>query len=177
MSDQPKKPGWRDSLNLPATAFPMKADLTAREPRQIAEWNEKSRYAELRRRRAGRPVWLLHDGPPYSNNHLHMGTAANKIWKDAAVRQATLSGFDSPYVPIFLCGWGSALILAGVALAVTVGPGAGLVAVAVGLFTLLSGISFIYTTRRGKLAVWTELLAALAFAGDGSASCARRVTR
>jgi len=101
MSDQPKKPGWRDSLNLPATAFPMKADLTAREPRQIAEWNEKSRYAELRKRRTGRPVWLLHDGPPYSNNHLHMGTAANKIWKDAAVRQATLSGFDSPYVP----GW------------------------------------------------------------------------
>ena len=101
MSDQPKKPGWRDSLNLPATAFPMKADLTAREPKQIAEWNEKSRYADLRRRRGGRPVWLLHDGPPYSNNHLHMGTAANKIWKDAAVRQATLAGYDSPYVP----GW------------------------------------------------------------------------
>lgn len=101
MSEQPRKPGWRESLNLPVTGFPMKADLTAREPQQLAEWAEKSRYAELRRRRAGRPVWLLHDGPPYSNNHIHMGTAANKIWKDAAVRQATLAGFDSPYVP----GW------------------------------------------------------------------------
>jgi len=101
MSEQPRKPGWRETLNLPATDFPMKADLTTREPQRIAEWKEKARYAELRRRRAGRPVWLLHDGPPYSNNHIHMGTAANKIWKDAAVRQATLAGFDSPYVP----GW------------------------------------------------------------------------
>ena len=101
MSEQPKKPGWRETLNLPTTEFPMKADLTTREPQRIAEWNERGRYAELRRRRAGRPVWLLHDGPPYSNNHIHMGTAANKIWKDAAVRQATLAGFDSPYVP----GW------------------------------------------------------------------------
>jgi isoleucyl-tRNA synthetase len=101
MSEPSKKPGWRETLNLPVTEFPMKADLTTREPQRIAEWNEKSRYAELRRRRAGRPAWLLHDGPPYSNNHIHMGTAANKIWKDAAVRQATLAGFDSPYVP----GW------------------------------------------------------------------------
>ena len=75
-------------------------------------------------------------------------------------------GFDSPYVPIFLCGWGSVLIVAGVVMALTLGPAPGLVAVAVGLFTLLSGFSFVYTTRRGKLAVWTELLAALPFAGD-----------
>lgn len=101
MSEKGQKPGWRETLNLPVTEFPMKADLAAREPKRIAEWNERERYAELRRRRAGRPVWLLHDGPPYSNGHLHMGTAANKIWKDAAVRQATLAGFDSPFVP----GW------------------------------------------------------------------------
>lgn len=101
MSEKAKKPGWRETLNLPVTEFPMKADLTAREPLRIAEWNERGHYAELRRRRAGRPVWLLHDGPPYSNGHLHMGTAANKIWKDAAVRQASLAGFDSPFVP----GW------------------------------------------------------------------------
>ncbi len=101
MSEQPKKPGYRDTLNLPATDFPMKADLTTREPQRLAAWRESGRYAELRRRRAGRPLWLLHDGPPYSNGHLHMGTAANKIWKDAAVRQASLAGFDAPYVP----GW------------------------------------------------------------------------
>src|SRR6185436_14414856 len=93
--------GYRDTLNLPRTEFPMKADLANREPARLTWWKERGSYAELRRRRAGRPVWLLHDGPPYSNNHLHMGTAANKIWKDACVRQASLLGFDSPYVP----GW------------------------------------------------------------------------
>jgi isoleucyl-tRNA synthetase len=98
---EPKKPGYRDTLNLPATEFPMKADLARREPALLESWTAADRYAELRRRRQGRPVWLLHDGPPYSNGHLHMGTAANKIWKDAAVRQASLAGFDAPYVP----GW------------------------------------------------------------------------
>ena len=101
MSEQPKKPGYRDTLNLPVTSFPMKGDLATREPQRLAGWESAQPYAELRRRRAGRPVWLLHDGPPYSNGHLHMGTAANKIWKDAAVRQASLAGFDAPYVP----GW------------------------------------------------------------------------
>src|ERR1051325_2739608 len=79
----------------------MKAELAAREPERLAAWNQSDAYARLRALRAGRPLWLLHDGPPYSNNHLHMGTAANKIWKDAAVRQASLQGLDSPYVP----GW------------------------------------------------------------------------
>ncbi|HTR96545.1 MAG TPA: isoleucine--tRNA ligase [Candidatus Acidoferrales bacterium] len=101
MSEQVRKPGYRDTLNLPATEFPMKADLARREPERLAAWRASDRYAELRRRRAGRPLWVLHDGPPYSNNHIHMGTAANKIWKDAAVRQASMAGFDSPYVP----GW------------------------------------------------------------------------
>ena len=105
--------GFRDTLNLPKTDFPMKADLVSREPARLAWWAERGIYAKLRerfaeeRRAAGAagtpepPVWLLHDGPPYSNAHLHMGTAANKIWKDAAVRQASLRGFDAPYVP----GW------------------------------------------------------------------------
>ena len=101
MAEQPKKPGYRDTLNMPETAFPMKAELARREPELLAEWERARAYATLRERRRGRPVWVLHDGPPYSNNHLHMGTAANKIWKDAAVRQASLQGFDSPYVP----GW------------------------------------------------------------------------
>src|SRR5690349_3990078 len=100
MSELPKK-GFRDTLHLPVTEFPMKADLARREPDRLTAWERDGLYAELRRRRAGRPLWVLHDGPPYSNNHIHMGTAANKIWKDAAVRQASLQGFDAPYVP----GW------------------------------------------------------------------------
>ena len=86
---------------MPETAFPMKAELAKREPDRLAAWTAAGSYAALRAARRGRPVWLLHDGPPYSNNHIHMGTAANKIWKDAAVRQASLQGFDAPYVP----GW------------------------------------------------------------------------
>jgi len=101
VADSQKKPGYRDTLNMPETAFPMKADLARREPERLEAWKQADAYARMRERRKGRPLWLLHDGPPYSNNHLHMGTAANKIWKDAAVRQASLQGLDAPYVP----GW------------------------------------------------------------------------
>ena len=93
--------GFRDTLHLPKTDFPMKADLVQREPQRLEWWKERDTYRQLRAARAGAPAWVLHDGPPYSNGHLHMGTAANKIWKDAAVRQASIMGFDSPYVP----GW------------------------------------------------------------------------
>jgi isoleucyl-tRNA synthetase len=93
--------GYRDTLNLPKTEFPMKAELPRREPERMRAWSERGLYARLRERRRGGPVWLLHDGPPYSNGHLHMGTSANKIWKDAAVRAASLRGCDAPYVP----GW------------------------------------------------------------------------
>ncbi len=93
--------GYRDTLNLPRTDFPMKGDLTRREPERLAWWKERDLYAKLRAARRGRPLWVLHDGPPYSNNHLHMGTAANKIWKDAVVRVCSVFGYDSPYVP----GW------------------------------------------------------------------------
>jgi len=93
--------GYRDTLNLPQTDFPMKGDLPRREPERVGWWRERGLYRKLREARRGRPVALLHDGPPYSNGHLHMGTAANKIWKDAVVRSASLLGFDSPYVP----GW------------------------------------------------------------------------
>ena len=96
-----KKPGYRDTLNLPRTEFPMKANLPEREPPRLAWWAERGFYQRLREARRQAPVWLLHDGPPYSNNHAHMGTAANHVWKDAVVRQASLIGFDSPYVP----GW------------------------------------------------------------------------
>jgi isoleucyl-tRNA synthetase len=93
--------GYRDTLNLPRTDFPMKGDLPRREPERMAWWAERGLYRKLREMRQGRPVLLLHDGPPYSNDHIHMGTASNKIWKDAVVRSASLMGFDSPYLP----GW------------------------------------------------------------------------
>ncbi|HKQ58554.1 MAG TPA: isoleucine--tRNA ligase [Candidatus Eisenbacteria bacterium] len=93
--------GYRDTLNLPRTEFPMKGDLPRREPERLAWWLERDLYRKLRAARAGRPVMLLHDGPPYSNAHIHMGTASNKVWKDAVVRSASVLGFDSPYVP----GW------------------------------------------------------------------------
>ena len=101
MSDQPRKPGYKDTMNMPETPFPMKADLATREPGRLEAWTAAAAYEALRAARRGRPMWLLHDGPPYSNGDIHMGTAANKIWKDAAVRQASLQGFDAPYVP----GW------------------------------------------------------------------------
>ncbi|MBI1799555.1 MAG: isoleucine--tRNA ligase [Candidatus Eisenbacteria bacterium] len=93
--------GYRDTLNLPRTDFPMKADLPNREPRRLEWWAERGVYAKLREARSGAPVWLLHDGPPYSNAHIHMGTAANYVWKDATVRAMSLLGFDSPFIP----GW------------------------------------------------------------------------
>ena len=93
--------GYRDTLNLPRTDFPMKADLVKREPERLSWWETHGFYGRLRDARRGRQVHLLHDGPPYSNDHIHMGTASNKIWKDAVVRAASLMGYDSPYVP----GW------------------------------------------------------------------------
>jgi len=93
--------GFRDTLNLPQTEFPMKADLPRREPERLAWWAERAAYRALRERRKGEPLWLLHDGPPYSNNHIHMGTAANRVWKDACLRAATLLGYDAPFLP----GW------------------------------------------------------------------------
>jgi isoleucyl-tRNA synthetase len=93
--------GYRDTLNLPITSFPMKGDLPRREPERLAWWAERGVYEKLRAARRGRPVLLLHDGPPYSNGHIHMGTASNKIWKDALVRSASILGYESPYLP----GW------------------------------------------------------------------------
>ena len=94
-------PGYRDTLNLPRTDFPMKADLPKREPERLAWWSERDLYRKLVAAGADRPTLLLHDGPPYSNAHIHMGTASNKIWKDAVVRSASRLGFHSPYLP----GW------------------------------------------------------------------------
>ena len=92
---------YKDTLNLPQTAFPMKADLAKREPDLLRYWQELDLYARQRAEFAGRPRFVLHDGPPYANGDIHIGHAVNKILKDIIIRSKTLAGFDVPYVP----GW------------------------------------------------------------------------
>ncbi|WP_418648539.1 isoleucine--tRNA ligase [Thauera butanivorans] len=92
---------YRKTLNLPDTSFPMRGDLPKREPGWIADWQQRKLYQRIRKASAGRPKFVLHDGPPYANGNLHIGHALNKILKDIIVRSKTLAGFDAPYVP----GW------------------------------------------------------------------------
>jgi isoleucyl-tRNA synthetase len=92
---------YKDTLNLPDTPFPMRGDLARREPLWVKEWQEKGLYRRLRQVAKGRPRWVLHDGPPYANGDIHIGTAVNKILKDTVVKSKMLAGFDAPYVP----GW------------------------------------------------------------------------
>jgi isoleucyl-tRNA synthetase len=92
---------YKDTLNLPTTEFPMRADAARREPERLARWEEQDLYGQIRAARAGKPRFVLHDGPPYANEHIHLGTAFNKILKDFVVRTRTMMGLDAPYVP----GW------------------------------------------------------------------------
>ena len=92
---------YKHTINLPATRFPMKADLAQREPAMVASWDERGIYAKLRERSRGRPRFVLHDGPPYANGVIHIGHAVNKILKDIIVKARSLEGFDAPYIP----GW------------------------------------------------------------------------
>jgi isoleucyl-tRNA synthetase len=94
-------PDYKNTLNLPDTPFPMRGDLAKREPGWVKSWQEKKRYEAIRKAAAGRPKFILHDGPPYANGDIHIGHAVNKILKDIIVKAKTLSGFDAPYVP----GW------------------------------------------------------------------------
>ncbi|MCX7630086.1 MAG: isoleucine--tRNA ligase [Geminicoccaceae bacterium] len=91
----------RSTVFLPTTGFPMKADLPSREPLLLERWRKLGLWRRLRERSAGRPKFILHDGPPYANGHLHMGTALNKILKDVVNRSRQMLGFDANYVP----GW------------------------------------------------------------------------
>src|SRR5512133_2878333 len=91
----------KQTVNLPKTAFPMKANLPVNEVKMLARWEEQDLYAQIRASRAGKPRFVLHDGPPYANGRIHLGTAFNKILKDFVVKSKTMAGFDSPYVP----GW------------------------------------------------------------------------
>jgi len=92
---------YKDTLNLPHTAFPMKANLAQREPARLAQWQAEDLYGQIRKANAGKPKYILHDGPPYANGELHVGHAVNKILKDIVVKSRTLAGFDAPYIP----GW------------------------------------------------------------------------
>ncbi|KAF1691629.1 isoleucine--tRNA ligase [Pseudoxanthomonas jiangsuensis] len=92
---------YKPTLHLPATDFPMRGDLPKREPDTLARWEADGLYAQLRANAAGRPLFVLHDGPPYANGAIHLGHAVNKILKDIIVKSKYLAGFDAPYVP----GW------------------------------------------------------------------------
>jgi isoleucyl-tRNA synthetase len=92
---------YKHTLNLPKTAFPMKANLAQREPEALKRWQEDKLYEKIREASKGRPQFILHDGPPYANGDIHIGHAVNKIIKDMIVKSKTMSGFDAPYVP----GW------------------------------------------------------------------------
>lgn len=92
---------YKNTLNLPRTDFAMKADLVTREPQRLKKWEQEKLYAQIQAARKGAPKFVLHDGPPFANGDVHVGTALNKILKDIIVKCKTLRGFDAPYVP----GW------------------------------------------------------------------------
>ncbi len=98
MTDQPD---YKSTVFLPQTDFPMKAGLAQKEPTILARWEQQDLYGQLRKERAGRERFILHDGPPYANGDIHMGHAMNKVLKDIIVRSQSLLGKDAPYVP----GW------------------------------------------------------------------------
>jgi isoleucyl-tRNA synthetase len=101
MTDPTEKTDYRATLNLPDTRFPMRGDLPKREPGWVKTWSDEGVYKQLRDARHGRPLFVLHDGPPYANGTLHVGHAANKILKDMIVKARQLAGFDARYTP----GW------------------------------------------------------------------------
>mgnify|MGYP001133425262 FL=1 len=92
---------YKNTLNLPATDFPMKANLANREGSFLKDWQDKDIHQQIRQKFKGSPLFVLHDGPPYANGDIHIGHAVNKVLKDVIVKSKTLSGYDAPYVP----GW------------------------------------------------------------------------
>ena len=92
---------YNKTLNLPKTDFPMRAGLPQREPVALEAWKAKDIYGKLQKKNEGKPSYILHDGPPFSNGDIHMGHALNKILKDFIIRYKAMSGYYAPYVP----GW------------------------------------------------------------------------
>ncbi len=99
MDETPKT--LKATLNLPKTAFAMKANLPQNEPARLEAWKKQDLYGQIRTAREGAPKYILHDGPPYANGAIHLGHALNKCIKDFVVKTKTMAGFDAPYVP----GW------------------------------------------------------------------------
>ncbi|MFQ5721675.1 MAG: class I tRNA ligase family protein, partial [Candidatus Aminicenantales bacterium] len=91
----------KETLNLPQTSFSMKAKLPLKEPEFIKKWENINLYQKIQEKRKNGPPFVLHDGPPYANGNIHLGTALNKILKDFIVKTKTMEGFKSPYLP----GW------------------------------------------------------------------------
>jgi len=100
-NQSPATPDYRSTLNLADTPFPMRGDLPKREPGWVKQWDDEGLYLRLRDARAGAPLFVLHDGPPYANGKLHIGHALNKVLKDMIVKSRQLAGFDAQYIP----GW------------------------------------------------------------------------
>ena len=92
---------YNKTLNLPETEFNMRGALPQREPGWLKEWQEKDLYHKMIENNEGKPLFMLHDGPPYANGDIHLGTALNKVLKDFIIRQKNMSGYQAPYVP----GW------------------------------------------------------------------------
>jgi isoleucyl-tRNA synthetase len=98
---QPEKKNYKKTLNLPRTDFDMKAGLLEKEPRIRQQWKQADLYGQIRQAREGNDRFILHDGPPYANGNIHMGTALNKVLKDIVIRVKNMNGLDAPYLP----GW------------------------------------------------------------------------
>ena len=92
---------YNQTLNLPKTDFQMRAGLPQKEPVMIEKWEAEGLYKKLIEKNAGKPTYVLHDGPPYANGDIHLGTALNKVLKDIIVKYKNMAGFESNYVP----GW------------------------------------------------------------------------
>jgi isoleucyl-tRNA synthetase len=104
MNDAPANPAqrdYRDTVFLPQTSFPMRGDLPKREPQILARWEQMDLWSRLRAASRGQPKFILHDGPPYANGNIHIGTALNKIHKDVINRTRQMAGYDADYIP----GW------------------------------------------------------------------------
>src|SRR5262245_42830211 len=96
-------PEWKDTVNLPRTDFPMKANLPTSEPETLARWKAMDLYGKIRVARKGAPKFVLHDGPPYTSGNIHIGTAMNKILKELVVKSRSMAGYDAPYVVGYDC--------------------------------------------------------------------------
>ena len=92
---------YDDTLNLPRTQFPMRAKLPTKEPEILKFWEEIDLYQSVQEKNQGKPLFILHDGPPYANGHIHVGHTLNKVLKDIIVKYKSMTGYDAPYVP----GW------------------------------------------------------------------------